>query len=77
MVDVVVLKTFASDVDSDVQKNVDKFLGHVKEGDVAGVAMAITFRNGKSVTFASKSEDRQKMLGSIVDLLFDYQSGAK
>ena len=73
MIDVVKLSTHADEVDIDVRATVDKIERYVKDRPVAGIAVAITFRDGASVTFASKSENRQKLIGAIVDMLFDYQ----
>ena len=73
MVDIVKLSTQADEVDVDVRQTVDKIEGYLKDRPAAGIAVVITFRDGASVTFASKSENRQNLLGAIVDMLFDYK----
>ena len=77
MVDPVVLPTFATEVASDVESTVEKILDHHKKRGCHGLAVVMIFRNGDSVTFASKAIGRRDMLGAMLDMLLDYQTEGK
>ena len=77
MVDPVVLPTFATEVASDVESTVEKIIDYHKERGCQGLAVVMIFRNGESVTFASKVIGRRDMLGAMLDMLLDYQTEGK
>jgi hypothetical protein len=71
--DLFVLPTLAVEVDSQVKAMFEQIREYVEAGGVSGIAIGMTFRDGRSWTKATKTEDRRIMLALLLDCLLDFQ----
>ena len=67
------LPTLKKSVDASVMEVFDRLREHIEEGDVSGIAIGVTFRDGRSWTTATRTEDRRVMLALLLDSLLDFQ----
>ena len=70
------LPTLKADVDESVWAEFEKLRAHVESGQVSGMSVALTFRDGRSLTFGSRTENRREMLGLLLDALLDFQGNS-
>ena len=73
MVKVVKLSTQATEIDEDVERNLQKIVDYHKAHGCVGLGVVMLFCDGTSVTFGSKATNRREMIGAMVDLMLDYQ----
>ena len=76
MVKIVPLNTQRTEIDEDVEKQIQKLLDYHKERGCVGLGVVMLFRDGKSVTFGSKAASRREMIGAMIDLTLDYWKDA-
>ena len=73
MAEIRALPTFAVEVDAEVAELVERLRSFVEDKSISGLAVGVTFRDGRSLTRATKVEDRRVMQALLLDLLLDYQ----
>ena len=76
MAEIRAIKTLKHEIDENILKRFEQIREHVESGNVAGLAVAMTFRDGNSLTFSSGCDSRREMLGLMLDSIFDYQKGS-
>ena len=76
MADIVNLPLRYLEVDAEVAEFIEQLRGFVENKSISGLAVGVTFRDGRSLTKATKSEDRRVMLALLLDMLLDYQKNA-
>jgi hypothetical protein len=72
MSNITALPTLRVEIDKSVRAKLRQLTEHVESGEVAGLAIALTFRDGRSLTFSSGCESRREMMGLMLDSLLDF-----
>jgi hypothetical protein len=64
-----------NEVNTEIVEMLEDWLRHAKQGDIRGVALACTLRNGEVMTQCSSTDDFPGVAGAIAILQFRHLEG--